>query len=401
MNYQFEKNKLYNYLGQRLVDVFKEYKVFIAGGLITSLFSNREIKDVDVYFRSEKLLTEFIEQVYEDNNDWINALTTKALLVRIDDKEVQMIHFKYFDNAQEIFNSFDYTVCMGAFDFLSEEFMLHEDFLKHNSQRILKFNKNTAYPVVSLLRVHKYKEKGYMISKPEFLRIALKCMDMKIETIEQLKEHLGGMYGINLDKLIELKDGEEFSLDLIIDKIADLSVSEEYFKEPIKERFNDVEEIIEYITKKPAKVTTINNHTYRIKSDGSLKPIENIPKNKVEYDGEQVISNMKFYKFVEKRGGRYFSFWDKEFEYLINERAVPKGKDYLYFNEKLDITSSSYSNSRGAVLIEATIPHLDFYIKNSDKVMAKSCIVTREVPKSEYEKWETEETLLGDCIFSE
>ncbi|QWU14266.1 hypothetical protein SAMN04487895_101562 [Paenibacillus sophorae] len=399
MNFQFEKNKLYNYLGQHLVNVFKEYRVFIAGGLITSLFNNKEIKDVDVYFRSEKLLNEFIEEVYEDGNDWINALTTKALLVRIDDKEVQMIHFRYFENAEEIFDSFDYTVCMGAFDFFSEEFVLHEDFLKHNSQRILKFNKNTAYPVVSLLRVHKYKEKGYTISKPEFLRIALKCMGMKIETIEHLKEHLGGMYGINYDKLIKLKEGEEFSLDLIIDKIADLSINDDYFKEPEKVKFNDVEEIIEYISKEPTKVVTINDYTYRIKKDGTLKQIDNTPKNKVGYNGEEFIANRKFYKFVEKRGDKYFSFWDKEFEYKIDQKATPKRDDYLYFNEKLEISSSSYSNSRNAVLIEATIPYTDFYIKNSDKVLAKSCIVTREVPKAEYEKWENEELEDYKCPF--
>lgn len=387
MNYQFEKNKLYNYLGQSLVNTFKNYKVFIAGGLITSLFSSREINDVDIYFRSEKLLCDFIEEVYDDSHDWINALTSKALLVRIDDKEVQMIHFKCFKSAEEIFNTFDYTVCMGAFDFETEEFVLHRDFLKHNSQRILKFNKETAFPIVSLLRVHKYKEKGYTISKPEFLRVALKCMDLKIETIEQLKEHLGGMYGVNYDKLIQLEDGEEFSIDMVIDKIADLSVSEDYFKEPEKVKFNNVDEIIDFISKEPVRITIIDDNTYKIKPNGTLKLITYEPRATIKEEGKSIIEERKFYKFVNKTGNYYFSFWDKNFVYKIGEKAQPRGNDYLYFNEKEEINESTYKHQRDAVLLEATISYEDFYMKDDDKILTRKCFITREVPKEEYVKW--------------
>lgn len=128
MEYIFEKNKLYNFLGTSLVNTLKQHKAYIAGGTITSLFSNNPVNDIDLYFRDEESLSELIEEIYDDSNDWVNALTSKALLVRVDDKEIQMIHFKYFEKAEEIFDTFDYTVCMGAFDFESEQFVLHEDF---------------------------------------------------------------------------------------------------------------------------------------------------------------------------------------------------------------------------------------------------------------------------------
>ncbi|MEK4006486.1 hypothetical protein [Paenibacillus sp. FSL H3-0333] len=386
MNYQFEKNKLYNYLGQHLVSVFKEQKVFIAGGTISSLFSNREINDIDVYFRNEDSLTEIIEAVWEDSGDWINALTEKALLVRVADTEVQFIHFKYYEKAEDIFESFDYTVCMGAFDFQTEEFILHDDFLKHNSQRILKFNKATDFPVVSLLRVHKYKEKGYNISKPEFLRVALKCMDLKIKTVEELKNHLGGMYGVNYDKLIQLKEGEEFTIDLILDKISDITLSDEYFIEPKKVEFKDIDEVIQRIQKQPVKIVQINENTYRVTRNGTLKEIGYTPKDTIEIEARDFIEGRKFYKFVNKVDGKYMSHWDKEFEYKIDSAAKPKEENYLYFNEKGEILKSFYRNN--GVLLEAYIPYDSFHSKNSSYgILTKKAYILREVPKEEYEAW--------------
>ncbi|MGG1652292.1 hypothetical protein ABHN03_04100 [Paenibacillus sp. NRS-1775] len=384
MSHIFEKNKLYNILGSHLVNTLKEHEVFVAGGTITSLFSGNPINDIDLYFRSEASLVELVERIYEDSDEWVYALTKKALLVRVDDKEVQLIHFKYFENAEQIFDSFDFTICMGAFDFKTEEFILHNDFLKHNAQRQLRFNKDTAFPIVSLLRVQKYKDKGYYISKPEFLRIALRCMYLQIDSIEKLKEHLGGMYGINYDKLISLDEGEEFNLSNMIDKIADLSQSEEYFKKPKEISFNSVDDIIEILEKEMPKITRINGYTYKLSAKGVLKKFSRELEEVEEFDGKQYIESRKFYKFVDKRDDRYFSHWDKKFEYKIAQMVTPDN-EYLYFNERTEIEESNYAYQ--GVLIEVIIPYEGFSHKDDHKIFAKKCFVVREVPKEEYEAW--------------
>lgn len=391
MDYIFEKNKLYNYLGTSLVNTLKQQKAYIAGGTITSIFSNNPVNDIDLYFRDEESLAELIEEIYDDSNDWVNALTSKALLVRVDDKEIQMIHFKYFERAEDIFDTFDYTVCMGAFDFETEQFVLHEDFLKHNAQRILKFNKNTDFPIVSLLRVQKYKDKGYSISKPEFLRVALSCMELNITNTEELKQHLGGMYGINYDKLIELEEGESFSLSKIIDKIANIALSEDYFETPKEIKYNNVEDILDVIVKEPVRVVKIKNNTYRISKKSTLRKVEEEPKNTIEVDGKQYIDLQKYYKFVEKRDGQYFSHWDKNYEYKFGTINVPKN-EHLYFNEKYEIDNSDYF--RKGVLIEVVIPFENFTKKDRDKVLANGCYVVREVPDTEYNEWTNYKPLL-------
>jgi hypothetical protein len=394
MKYQFEKNKLYAKLGSKLVETMKTYKCFIAGGTITSLFCNRDINDIDVYFRDEKSCIQFVEDNWGTQNR-VNILTKKSVLMIIDDNDVQLIHFKFFQSPDEIFDTFDFTVCMGAFDFSTEQFFLHPDFMKHNSQRIIKFNKNTAFPIVTLLRVQKYKDKQYTISKPEFLRIALKCMDLNITTIDQLKDHLGGMYGINYDKIVNLEEGEEFSLDLVLDKLGDIALDEEYFKKPVELCFEELEDVIAAITKKPVKVITINNKLYRITSKETLSLLNVKPPYSEEISSEEYILSQKFYKFVMKKDGRLLSHYDKSFEYFIGKEATPKN-EYLYFNEKYEIDRSSYANN--GVLIEVEIDPKYFSQKDGEKILAKKCRVIREVPREEYERWknielDTEEEL--------
>ncbi len=395
--YQFEKNKLYDYIGKHLVNRLKEYKCFVAGGTITSLFTNNKINDLDVYFRDEKSCIDFVKECYEDSKDWINLLTKKSVLMRVDEKEIQVIHFKFFKDAQEIFDTFDFTVCMGAFDFETEQFTLHEDFMKHNSQRIIKFNKNTAFPIVSLLRVHKYNNKSYTISKPEFLRIAIKCMDLDIKTVDELKEHLGGMYGINYDKIINFEQGEEFSFDKVIDKIENLALDEDYFKKPEELKFDDITDIISTIKKIPLKITYIKDKLYKITHSNNLKEINSKPPFSIEVAADEYYKDKKFYKFVKKSGDDYISHHDNSFKYYIGKEAVPKN-EHLYFCEKEEILDNGYY--RSGAMLEVEIPYEHFCYKDGGKIHATKCVVIREVPESEYKNWETvEEEAVDEAPF--
>lgn len=396
---QFEKNKLYSLLGQDLVDLLKQNKAYVAGGTITSLFSNREINDIDIYFRDEESAINFLVDVWEENK-YIVSHTKKATLMLYDDVEIQLIHFNYFNTPEDIFNTFDFTACMGCFDFTTEEFTLHPDFLKHNSQRIIKFNSNTAFPIVSLLRVQKYEEKGYKISKPELIRIILTCMNLNIESYDDLKEHLGGMYGINYDKLFEDTQDQEFDLEEAIDKIANITLSEDYFKKPVSIEFKDVEELISNISTLPVKCLYINEKLHKINWFGLLEKIKQLPENHILLDTEEYFNEHKFYKFVKKKEDTYFSFFDPNFEYVIGQEAVARlnnGNSYysdrdnagkLHLNEKKAINTSTYKDHSGGVLLELSVKPEDFVDADDGHIRVKKAAVIREVPESEYKKVE-------------
>lgn len=407
MNIQFEKNKLYAYLGEDLVNALKKHKAFIAGGTITSLFCNREINDIDVYFRNEEAAINFVSEIWDDQK-WVVSHTKKATQILYDDVNVQIIHFQYFNTAEDIFNTFDFTVCMGCFDFSTEEFVLHPDFLKHNSQRILKFNSETAFPIVSLLRVQKYEDKGYTISKPEFIRIILTCMNLEINTYEDLKEQLGGMYGINYDKLFEDVKDKEFDLHEAINKIANITLSEDYFTKPDPVEFNELEDILDTIAKKPVKVLEIRGKLYKIGYDGLLRKIDKKPECYTDVNPEDFFKQNKLYKYVKKVNDKYFSFYDDKFEYIVGkvveanyDKKLYRGDNHagkLHLSEKYDL-ETTYKEKSNAVLIEVEITPEDFIDLEFGHITAKRCKTLREVPKEEYKKWGNEK-YQEDCYIT-
>jgi hypothetical protein len=367
LNTTFEKNKLYAYLGDDLVDTLKEYKAFIAGGLITSLFCNKEINDVDIYFRTREDAAEFIRDEVESSK--VVTYTTKATTFLSGySLPCQAIYFQSFDSAQDIFGTFDFTVCMGAFDFEKEEFVLHDDFIKHNSQRILKFNYQTSFPLISALRVDKYKNKGYNISKAEFVKILLAVNKLNITSLEQLKDQIGGMYGANYDALFEGITPENFSLDSILEKISELTYEETYFNDKdMNENTKDkklppVEDLYYLILgSKPQLVKTKDNRYYRLDDDFSSIIIDS--RDEANYDITPIEklfkSGTKVYKWVKQDGNKLYSFHDKNFEYKIGTVAIPKNPDTMcsgIYASMLDcIKSASYCRDKGSVLLELSV----------------------------------------------
>lgn len=193
---------------------------FAAGGAVTSVFTNRDINDVDVYFKSRQDFDAAVASAY-DEGWWCVAATKRA--VTFSDHggaPIQFMHFDFFPTAQDIFDAFDFTVVMGAYDFDTGEFVLHDQFMKHNSQRFLQFHPCTRYPLASATRVLKYQDRGYSIGKGDILKIALASRKVKIDTWEDLKDQIGGAYG---EKVCLAGEGQEFSLDAAI---AALTVDE-------------------------------------------------------------------------------------------------------------------------------------------------------------------------------
>lgn len=392
LNYEFEKKRLFGLLGRHLVETFKEYNCFIAGGTITSLFCNREVNDFDVYFRSEKDLIAFVYEIWGTDN-WIVSSTDKATAINMGGKDVQLIHFRYFESTDDIFKTFDYTACMGAFDFQSEEFSLHPDFLRHNSQRVLNYNPETAFPIVSLLRVAKYQDKGYSISKAELIKVILSCMNLDINSWDELKDQVGGMYGVNYDKMFEDVQEEEFSLEKAIEYISNLSHEVTYYEYPEPMNFDSVEDFLRKIVKDiKFYYFTLPNADgakyFLILPNGDLESLYHKPEDAIEIDPYEYFSDLKFYKFVRKTEvGRYKSYHDPSFYYEIGTEVEPRN-GYLYFNAYGDLSHSTFYDREDKVCLEVEVDISDI-AQLSDyrrEVRVRKCRVIREVPEGEWIK---------------
>lgn len=211
---------------------------FIAGGAVTSAFTNAKINDVDVYFKSRRAFETGVYQAYEDGL-WCVAASNRAVTFASGGQVAQLMHFDYFPTAERIFEAFDFTVCMGALDldagpktrwdakssqYVTEGephpesgFVFHPDFLKHNSQRFLKFNAGTRYPLASATRVLKYQQRGYTIGKGDMMKIALAVRGVAVDSWEDLKDQIGGAYG---DKVVLGREDEPFTLEAAIEALT-------------------------------------------------------------------------------------------------------------------------------------------------------------------------------------
>lgn len=255
-----EINKLKGLMNEDVYDLLKHSGAIIAGGAITSLFTNKEVNDIDVYLPSQRAVVDVIASAMNEEEFtsygtigigkmFFSNMSNKSVLFvdSVTRTKIQLITFKYFNTPEEIFETFDFTCCMGAFVMETEEFVFHPDFFKHCSQRYLKFNPNTSFPLVSALRVNKYKDKGFYISKSEYLRVVLSCMDLKIDSWEEFKEHIGGMYGYDMDEVFE--EEKEFSLSEAMEQLGNLYVDDKFEYqhanltfEQVLEKFDSAEE---------------------------------------------------------------------------------------------------------------------------------------------------------------
>ncbi|MGN7962613.1 hypothetical protein [Brucella sp. 22210] len=210
---------------------------FVAGGAVTSVFTGAKINDVDLYFKSRRAFERAVYDAYEEGL-WCVAASKRAVTFADQSNNIaQLMYFDFFPAAEDIFKAFDFTVCMGAVDLDTGEkiewrggsrvtlgekhpdsgFVFHPDFLKHNSQRFLKFNSGTRYPLASSTRVLKYQQRGYTIGKGDMMKIALAVRGVKIDTWDDLKDQIGGAYG---DKVVLGNEDKPFTIEAAIDALT-------------------------------------------------------------------------------------------------------------------------------------------------------------------------------------
>ena len=173
------------------------FKLFVAGGAITSVFCKREINDFDIYFYNKE---DF--ELINSNIGWYATKVSeseKAVTYNRSGQCFQLI--KLFGTPHEVFNMYDFTINMGALEieyFTNRDktvswFTFDAGFFPDNSSKSLIFNTNTLYPINSLFRINKCREKGYKINTYEMMKIALRITKLKIETVKDFREQLCGL----------------------------------------------------------------------------------------------------------------------------------------------------------------------------------------------------------------
>ena len=253
-NQQF---KLLSKIPSGLIHLLEKYNMIIAGGAITSIFSGSPIKDLDIYSRTPEYLESFkreLAELIKDDGDFGDGSVYKsanAETFRYKETLIQAIS-KVIDKAadkhnvqkserspEDILGKFDWTVCMGAFDFKTHEFILYNKFLADLAMRRLIFNCNTDYPICSLHRLTKYEKKGFHIQAGEIVKLSLCIAKLKMNSYADLKDQLMG-----IDTLIF----EELTTDLIDNHGSETPIDYNKVMEEINHKLNRLWESEEVAT---------------------------------------------------------------------------------------------------------------------------------------------------------
>lgn len=210
-------------------DPFELKNCFIAGGAILSSVTKTDINDYDIY---PKNFDGFVDVLYSlrENGAYVVSLTDRAITYicnHVHDRNgnrvtAQVMLFDWFDTPKKIFDYFDFTVCMAAYDCDTNEYTFHDKFYPDVASKTLRFNHNTKYPLGSLIRVQKYKNKGFNIGKLEYAKIALAiCQRGMPRSWRELEAQIGGIYGKELSLQTE---GIEYSYENAIEVLSNMDL---------------------------------------------------------------------------------------------------------------------------------------------------------------------------------
>jgi len=200
-------------IGAKLCRLFAKLDAFLAGGSITSIFSNQPINDFDIFFRDkesfEKAKRYFSVLIkYDDASTKELCVTERATTYSRTSKRGEIAKIKQekygptYDvkwkdekiaiqlvdprfvvgTPEEVFMGFDFTICMGAYLFKKGEFVFDKTFFKDIARRELVFNVNANNVVSSIFRAQKYKARGFTMTMAEEMKMALVFGTKKFKT---------------------------------------------------------------------------------------------------------------------------------------------------------------------------------------------------------------------------
>lgn len=206
-----------------LLKMFKEYDVRLMGGAILSLINLSTPNDYDLYFgksidrmQLKSMITNY--NILKQKKFYLLYESQSSITYKFGKNKFQFIFLDHLMNisVRELFEEVDFTVCQCLYSFNEECFYISNKFAHDELYRNITFNHKTKYPISSLFRVEKYKNKGYRLETRELLKLSFSIANLKLETYEDVIKNMTSIstsyYSEFIDLLNEIKNNE-FNID--------------------------------------------------------------------------------------------------------------------------------------------------------------------------------------------
>jgi len=151
---------------------------WIAGGAARDIFLEQDFTaDIDVFFKHSEAAGDWIDHLRnkgypEKSSTYARTFTVPYKNTQI---ELQIVELGYWDNLEQLFDDFDWTVCQFSYDSDGLYFRIRavQDLMK-NELHWCKIKSGYG----GVMRMIKYVNKGYTLSEEtvkEFLRAMVDC----------------------------------------------------------------------------------------------------------------------------------------------------------------------------------------------------------------------------------
>jgi len=174
---------------------------WIAGGALHRTYRKLTLtdSDVDVFFKNKEQLDKYLLDLNANAlktgkystksyivSDWHHTITISYMGT---DFKIQCVSFKYFDNIDALFKSFDINVCRIAYDGVN--IVMEENVLDEIHNNKLTFNRESInFPSVTLKRLIKYVKMGYNVEDDQLRVLTHAFYKSKKKAIDILDQDL-------------------------------------------------------------------------------------------------------------------------------------------------------------------------------------------------------------------
>lgn len=136
---------------------------WLAGGALRSLLDGTELKDYDLFFKSKENLSEARGILIGLGAKLVFECPKHELVTyHYKNMKIQLVTLEFYPNLDICLNTFDINACRIGLD--HAHLYIEKAALKDIRTKSVSINL-LLYPLATLKRVIKYKEKGYSINK--------------------------------------------------------------------------------------------------------------------------------------------------------------------------------------------------------------------------------------------
>lgn len=133
--------------------------MWIAGGAARRRFRMEKLSDIDLFFRNEEALSEFKKKTkltfVSESKNCLSYKTNDGI-------PVQAIKVRYYNDLDELFDSFDYTLCQFAITNEGKVYATTYSILSVLTKRLAIHKIQQGFELASFKRAFKYAKKGFM-----------------------------------------------------------------------------------------------------------------------------------------------------------------------------------------------------------------------------------------------